>query len=109
MCEGVSQCECVVVCEGVSQYVRVCPSVGGCAPVWEGVPQSRRVCLSEVCAHTVYMHACQVSNYIYMFTTHDNLYCTKPHTAHMQCTCTCSDQASRKLGARFLKKFQHDY
>ena len=32
--------------EGVSQYGRVCPSVGGFAPVWEGVSQYGRVCPS---------------------------------------------------------------
>ena len=32
--------------EGVSQCVRVCPSVGGCVPMCEGVSQCVRVCLS---------------------------------------------------------------
>ena len=80
MCEG------VIVCEGVSQYVRVCPSVGGCAPVWEGVPQSRRVCLSEVCAHTAYMHACQVSVHVKVtYVTHAALLTTRvfPTTLYM--------------------------
>ena len=32
--------------EGLPQYGRVCPSVGGCGPVCEGVPQCGRVCPS---------------------------------------------------------------
>ena len=47
------------MCDGVSQRVRVCPSVGGCVsvcegvsqcvrvvPVWDGVSQCVRLCLS---------------------------------------------------------------
>ena len=40
MLEGVSQCE------GVSECVRVCPSMGGCVPVWECVSKCGRVCPS---------------------------------------------------------------
>ena len=46
-----SDCACTPVWEGVPQYGRVCPSVGGCAPVcgrvfpsvWESVPPCGRV------------------------------------------------------------------
>ena len=59
---------CAPVWEGVPQCGRVCPSVLGCVPVCEGVPQCVRVCpsvadcVSVKCAHThtSYMPACQV-------------------------------------------------
>ena len=36
---------------------RVCPSVGGCAPVWEGVSQCERVCpcICDMCAREVWV------------------------------------------------------
>ena len=50
MCPSMGGCvpvwEGVYQCERVSQCERVCHSVGGCATVCEGVPQCWRVCPS---------------------------------------------------------------
>ena len=50
MCPSMGGCvpvwEGVSQCERVSQRERVCHSVGGCATVCEGVPQCWRVCPS---------------------------------------------------------------